>query len=50
MLGGLRVYDYDYAGAPGWRFENSPLRATEDESWTDWRGYERTWIHTRTNP
>jgi len=47
VLGGLRVYDYDYAGAPGWRFENSPLKATADESWTDWRGYERTWIHTR---
>ncbi|MEO7629269.1 MAG: hypothetical protein ABIS91_23615, partial [Nocardioides sp.] len=47
VLGGLRVYDYEYNGAPGWRFENSPLRATKDESWTDWRGYERTWIHTR---
>ncbi|WP_325605818.1 polymorphic toxin-type HINT domain-containing protein [Nocardioides sp.] len=47
VLGGLRVYDYEYAGAPGWRFENSPLRATRDESWTDWRGYERTWLHTR---
>ncbi|WP_420823273.1 polymorphic toxin-type HINT domain-containing protein [Streptomyces fulvoviolaceus] len=32
---------YDYQGGAGWRFTNDPLTPDEDESWSDWRGYQR---------
>ncbi|MFD5722669.1 RHS repeat-associated core domain-containing protein [Streptomyces sp. NPDC127036] len=32
---------YDYQGGAGWRFTNDPLTADEDETWSDWRGYQR---------
>jgi RHS repeat-associated protein len=33
--------NYDYQGGAGWRFTNDPLTADEDETWSDWRGYQR---------
>lgn len=47
ILGQMRVYDYDYRGAPAWRFAPSKNVGTADESWSDWRGYETTIVHTR---
>lgn len=47
LEGRLRVYDYIYDGAPGWRYRPSPLTDTSDETWDDWRGYETTTVHTR---
>ncbi|MEU9737518.1 RHS repeat-associated core domain-containing protein [Streptomyces sp. NPDC048002] len=32
---------YDYVGGAGWRFTNDPLTADADESWSDWRGYQK---------
>lgn len=32
---------YDYQGGAGWAFTNDPLVADADESWSDWRGYQR---------
>ncbi|WP_405639050.1 RHS repeat-associated core domain-containing protein [Streptomyces sp. NBC_00019] len=32
---------YDYQGGAAWRFTNDPLTADEDESWSEWRGYQR---------
>ncbi|MEU6090396.1 polymorphic toxin-type HINT domain-containing protein [Streptomyces sp. NPDC047085] len=32
---------YDYQGGAGWRFTNDPLVKDADESWSDWRGYQR---------
>ncbi|MEU1407035.1 RHS repeat-associated core domain-containing protein [Streptomyces sp. NPDC005728] len=32
---------YDYQGGAGWGFTNDPLTPDEDESWSDWRGYQR---------
>ncbi|MGW2449119.1 RHS repeat-associated core domain-containing protein [Streptomyces sp. NPDC001675] len=32
---------YDYQGGAGWRFTNDPLVKDDDESWSDWRGYQR---------
>lgn len=46
-LGTLRVYDYEYRGAPAWRFLDSRHMPTSKESWTDWRGYAETLTHTR---
>lgn len=46
-LGTLRVYDYEYRGAPAWRFLDSRHMPTDKESWTDWRGYAETLTHTR---
>ncbi|MBA5224554.1 hypothetical protein H1X69_24590 [Streptomyces griseoaurantiacus] len=31
---------YDYVDKPGWRFTSDPLTADEEESWSDWRGYQ----------
>nr|WP_246303616.1 RHS repeat-associated core domain-containing protein [Nocardioides thalensis] len=42
-----RVYDYEYRGNPSWRFAGSNNTPTADESWSDWRGYETTVVHTR---
>lgn len=47
VLGQLRVYDYEYEDEPAWRFTNSYNVPMDDESWTDWRGYGQTKIHTR---
>lgn len=38
-LGTLAVYDYEYTGAPAWRFLDSRHAPTADETWNDWRGY-----------
>lgn len=46
-LGQLRVYDYDYNGAPAWRYVRDRNIASDDESWDDWRGYQTTVINTR---
>ncbi|MFE9814837.1 RHS repeat-associated core domain-containing protein [Streptomyces sp. NPDC005773] len=39
---------YDYVGKPAWAFPNDPLTKDEDESWTDWRGYQQVEVHTGT--
>ncbi|MFF0045205.1 hypothetical protein OG987_24530 [Streptomyces sp. NBC_01620] len=39
---------YDYVGKPAWAFPNDPLAKDDDESWTDWRGYQQVEIHTGT--
>ncbi|MET9847868.1 polymorphic toxin-type HINT domain-containing protein [Streptomyces ossamyceticus] len=37
---------YTYEDGAGWRFTNDPLTKDEDESWTDWRGYQEVQIST----
>ncbi|MET8831730.1 polymorphic toxin-type HINT domain-containing protein [Streptomyces sp. NPDC004610] len=39
---------YDYQGGAGWRFSADPLVPDEDESWTDWRGYQKVAVTTGT--
>ncbi|WP_327129452.1 polymorphic toxin-type HINT domain-containing protein [Streptomyces sp. NBC_01727] len=39
---------YDYVGKPAWAFPNDPLTKDENESWTEWRGYQQTEVHTGT--
>nr|WP_277349494.1 RHS repeat-associated core domain-containing protein [Streptomyces sp. S3(2020)] len=39
---------YDYQGGAGWRFTNDPLTADADETWSDWRGYQRVEVTTGT--
>ncbi|EKX61797.1 RHS repeat-associated core domain-containing protein [Streptomyces ipomoeae] len=39
---------YDYVGKPAWAFPNDPLTKDENESWTDWRGYQQVEVHTGT--
>ena len=46
-LGRVQITDYEYTGAPAWRFEDSRNIPGWDESWTDWRGYEQTYVHAR---
>ncbi|MFD0067395.1 RHS repeat-associated core domain-containing protein [Streptomyces sp. NPDC056690] len=31
---------YDYVDGAGWRFTSDPLTPDDDESWSDWRGYQ----------
>ncbi|WP_406362754.1 RHS repeat-associated core domain-containing protein [Streptomyces sp. NBC_01579] len=37
---------YLYEDGAGWRFTSDPLTADEDESWSDWRGYQETEVTT----
>ncbi|BAC67909.1 RHS repeat-associated core domain-containing protein [Streptomyces avermitilis] len=37
---------YTYEGGAGWRFTGDPLVKDEDESWSDWRGYQETQVTT----
>jgi len=46
-LGSLRVFDYEYRGSPAWRYAPSPNVEDGKQTWNDWRGYEKTVIHTR---
>lgn len=39
---------YDYQGGAGWRFANDPLTKDADESWTDWRGYQKVEVTSGT--
>ncbi|MGW0402095.1 polymorphic toxin-type HINT domain-containing protein [Streptomyces sp. NPDC003002] len=39
---------YNYVGKPAWAFPNDPLTKDEDESWTQWRGYQQVEVHTGT--
>ncbi|MFF7259327.1 polymorphic toxin-type HINT domain-containing protein [Streptomyces sp. NPDC008159] len=39
---------YDYVGKPAWAFPDDPLTKDEDESWTEWRGYQQVEVHTGT--
>ncbi|MEU5098829.1 RHS repeat-associated core domain-containing protein [Streptomyces sp. NPDC020996] len=41
---------YDYQGGAGWRFTNDPLTPDSDESWSDWRGYQRVEVTSGTGP
>jgi len=47
VLGQLQVTDYDYQGAPAWRYVRSRNIPDADETWNDWRGYAETKIRTR---
>ncbi|MET9592877.1 RHS repeat-associated core domain-containing protein [Streptomyces sp. NPDC006516] len=38
--------EYEYDGAPGWRFSADPIAKDEDESWTEWRGYGKVLVTT----
>jgi hypothetical protein len=46
-LGQLRVFDYEYTGLPAWRYARNRNIPSDETSWTDWRGYAQTFIHTR---
>ncbi|MFJ1672745.1 polymorphic toxin-type HINT domain-containing protein [Streptomyces bottropensis] len=37
---------YTYEDGAGWRFTNDPLTKDEDESWSDWRGYQEVKVST----
>ncbi len=37
---------YTYEDGAGWHFTNDPLIKDEDESWTDWRGYQEVQVTT----
>ncbi|MFF2506029.1 polymorphic toxin-type HINT domain-containing protein [Streptomyces sp. NPDC058067] len=37
---------YTYEDGAGWRFTNDPLTPDDDESWSDWRGYQETQVTT----
>ncbi|WP_406841899.1 RHS repeat-associated core domain-containing protein (plasmid) [Streptomyces sp. AHU1] len=39
---------YDYGGGAGWRFTNDPLTKDDDETWSDWRGYQNVEVTTGT--
>ncbi|MFG3003622.1 RHS repeat-associated core domain-containing protein [Streptomyces calvus] len=39
---------YEYNGGAGWRFTNDPLSKDEDETWSDWRGYQQVEVFTGT--
>ncbi|MEG3629718.1 RHS repeat-associated core domain-containing protein [Streptomyces poriticola] len=39
---------YEYNGGAGWRFPNDPLTKDEDETWSDWRGYQQVEVFTGT--
>ncbi|WP_328443363.1 polymorphic toxin-type HINT domain-containing protein [Streptomyces sp. NBC_00386] len=39
---------YDYQGGAGWRFTNDPLTKDSDETWSDWRGYQKVEVTTGT--
>lgn len=41
-----RQYSYEYRGAPAWRYMNDGNVANDEESWDDWRGYEKILIKT----
>ncbi|WP_148616435.1 polymorphic toxin-type HINT domain-containing protein [Nocardioides rubriscoriae] len=54
VLGSLRYYDYEYTGAPAWRYvdnrnaySNTADDTKDKTTWSDWRGYEKVSIHTR---
>ncbi|MFD0034089.1 RHS repeat-associated core domain-containing protein [Streptomyces sp. NPDC127172] len=37
---------YTYEDGAGWRFTADPLTPDDDESWSDWRGYQETQVTT----
>ncbi|MGW7433205.1 RHS repeat-associated core domain-containing protein [Streptomyces sp. NPDC054861] len=43
------ITDYEYDGAPGWKFSDDPLTDDEDESWNVWRGYGKVLVTTGAN-
>lgn len=40
------ITSYLYEDGAGWRFTNDPLTKDEDESWSDWRGYQEVQVST----
>ncbi|MFF8401720.1 RHS repeat-associated core domain-containing protein [Streptomyces sp. NPDC015684] len=40
------ITSYTYEDGAGWRFTNDPLTKDEDESWSDWRGYQEFQVTT----
>ncbi len=47
ILGEWEVTDYEYAGAPAWRYTPDPNANEDHESWRDWRGYEKVLVKRR---
>ncbi|MFJ8795675.1 RHS repeat-associated core domain-containing protein [Streptomyces sp. NPDC102462] len=43
------ITDYEYDGAPGWRYTDDPLVDDDDETWSDWRGYGKVLVTTGAN-
>ncbi|MEU6988591.1 RHS repeat-associated core domain-containing protein [Streptomyces sp. NPDC046324] len=43
------ITDYEYDGAPGWKFSDDPVTDDEDESWNVWRGYGKVLVTTGAN-
>lgn len=41
-----RQYSYEYRGLPAWRYMDDGNVPNDEESWDDWRGYEKTLIKT----
>ncbi|WP_268248797.1 polymorphic toxin-type HINT domain-containing protein [Streptomyces brasiliensis] len=39
---------YDYQGGAGWHFTDNPLVKDDDETWSDWRGYQRVEVTSGT--
>ncbi|MFJ6574142.1 polymorphic toxin-type HINT domain-containing protein [Streptomyces sp. NPDC091292] len=37
---------YTYEDGAGWRFTDDPLTADDDESWSEWRGYQEVQVST----
>ncbi|MER6162389.1 polymorphic toxin-type HINT domain-containing protein [Streptomyces sp. NPDC001868] len=37
---------YTYEDGAGWRFTDDPLTKDEDETWSDWRGYQEVKVST----
>ncbi|MFJ6509296.1 RHS repeat-associated core domain-containing protein [Streptomyces sp. NPDC091879] len=37
---------YTYEDGAGWRFTSDPLAKDEDETWSDWRGYQEVQVTT----
>lgn len=46
-LGSAQRIDYEYQGAPAWRFDASQNIPVKKRGWNDWRGYATTLIKTR---
>lgn len=42
----IMTTSYTYEDGAGWRFTADPLTPDDDESWSDWRGYQETQVTT----
>ena len=46
-LGRAQHFQYEYLGAPAWRYDVAMTGDVADSSWGDWRGYERAIVHQK---